>query len=104
MPNPYHYRTAINRLVRLTGPTNPSHVQLRAVIAIARELSPSNPRSAINNRMLQSIDAYEYARHTLRDLYDRADSLVGTGASHLGEADLASDSERDASEEDDDPL
>ncbi len=108
MPNPYHYRSTINRLTRLTGPSHPGYIRLRAVISLLRELSPANPRSAANNQMLQAVDPYEFARHKLRDLYDRADltktSPLGEGAPHLCGAEGAAFAGEKSPEEDDDPL
>ncbi len=112
MPNPYHYRSVINRLTRLADAPNPAYIQLRAVTALLRELSPTNPRSTANNQMLQSVDPYDYARHKLRDLYDHAAPLgeaalpfppplpLGEG---WGEGPPAS-AEDESSKEDDDPL
>ncbi len=99
MPNPYHYRSVINRLVRLSEATNPAHVRLKAVIALIRELSPSSPNRAINDQMLQTVDGFEFARHQLRDLYDRAHLL-----DHGQTAESTLVSEEEAPEKDDDPL
>ena len=76
MKNPFYYRSTINRLNQLMGPANPGHVRLRAVTRLLRELSPQSPGSAENVRTLRAIDAFEFARHKLRDLYDRPDSHV----------------------------
>ena len=76
MKNPFYYRSTINRLNQLMGPANPGHVRLRAVTRLLRELSPQSPGSAENVRTLRAIDAFEFARHKLRDLYDRPDSMV----------------------------
>lgn len=102
MPNPYHYRAHIDRLTRLTEASNPGYIRLRAVIKLLRELSPANPRSAANNRLLHSVDAYDFARHKLRDLYDNALPPLPLGEGS-GEGPLAL-TEDDPSEEDDDPL
>lgn len=99
MPNPYHYRSVVNRLVRLSEATNPAHVRLKAVIALIRELSPSNPNRAINDQMLRSVDGSEFARHQLRDLYDRAHPL---DQGPTAEPTLTT--EEEAPDEDDDPL
>ena len=125
MPNPYHYRAHIDRLTRLTEGSNPGYIRLRAVIALLRELSPANPRSAANNRLLHSVDPFDLARHKLRDLYDHTQTspLGGAcpapdagGAPHAcgaegaapAQSEAASGSptltEDDSSEEDDDPL
>ena len=99
MPNPYHCRSVINRLVRLSEATNPAHVRLRSVIALIRELSPSNPNRAMNDQMLQSVDVFVFARHQLRDLYDRAHPL-----DHGQTAESTLTMVEEAPEEDDDPL
>ena len=106
MKNPFYYRSTINRLNQLMGPANPGHVRLRAVTRLLRELSPQSPGSAENVRTLRAIDAFEFARHKLRDLYDRADSLLPASQPQpvpvLNGAPLLS--EEDQPEEDDDPL
>ena len=116
MPNPYHYRSAINRLTRLTGPSHPGYIRLRAVTALLRELSPANPRAAANNRMLQAVDSYDLARHQLRDLYDHADPAKTSESSFppplpLGEgwgegphSPTEDPTDEESPEEDDDPL
>ena len=108
MPNPFHYRSTIDRLTRLTGPSHPGYIRLRAVNALLRELSPANPQSAANNQMLQAVDSWDLARHKLRDLYDRDDltktSPLGGGAPHLCGAEGAALTEEESPEEDDDPL
>ncbi len=75
MPNPYHFRATIQRLSRLSEPTNPAHIRLKATCALVTELSPSNPRHQLNMDMLQAVDAFDFARHKLRDLYDSAEPL-----------------------------
>ena len=121
MPNPYHYRAHINRLTRLTTSPNPGYIRLKAVCALLRELSPANPHSAVNNRMLQSIDPYEFARHKLRDLYDHASHHTKVAPAQAGASSQISLylplplgegwgegsptlTEQESPEEDDDPL
>ena len=76
MPNPFHFRSAINQLTRLAALPNPAHVRLRALSAMAAHLSPANPRRELLQRMLRDANQYEFARHQLRDLYDRANPLT----------------------------
>ena len=110
MPNPYHYRSFINRLARQAGQSNPGYVRLRALTALLRELAPTNPRSAENIRLFQAVDAFDYARHTLRDLYDRAPlpaSISEPGLVPAGSGPAALNlltEEEQLAEEDDDPL
>ena len=104
MKNPFYYRSTINRLNQLMGPANPGHVRLRAVTRLLRELSPQSPGSAENVRTLRAIDAFEFARHKLRDLYDRPDSMVLALEPAPGLSEDLAPSEEDQPEEDDDPL
>ena len=99
MPNPYRYRSVLNRLARLTDASHPAHVRVDAAVTLAKELSPANPRCDLIRQMLQAVDPYEFARHSLRDLYDRAVPLV-----HEQSAESAQPPEEAAPEEDDDPL
>ena len=106
MQNPFYYRSVIHRLTRLVGRPNPDYIRLRAVAQLLRELDPGNPRAAANIRMLREVDAFEFARHKLRDLYDRADSLVPSSEeSHRTAPEHEPvPSQEEQSEEDDDPL
>ena len=111
MPNPYHFRARINRL---TTPSNAGYVRLRAVSAILRELSPANPRAAINNQMLQAVDSYDFARHQLRDLYDNASPHLNVAPAKAGAVPAqlevapaqagAVPTQEESTEEDEDPL
>ena len=109
MPNPYRYRAVINRLASLADAPNPGHVQVAAAATLARELSPANPRRALIQQMLHAVDAFEYARHKLRDLYDHAapatDLVAPRAACPALDAGAGADLQDDESlEEDDDPL
>ncbi len=75
MPNPYHYRAHIDRLWRAANSDIPAYKQLKALKALVREMFPPNPNAARNNRLYHATDPYDVARHLLRDLHDRADSL-----------------------------
>ena len=97
MPNPFHHRAAIERLVRLSERPNPGHVRLAAVIKLIKATCPGNP----GNQLLLEAHPYEFARHKLRDLYDRAEPLVVT-QSHAA-IDAGSD-EEESPEEAEDPL
>ena len=102
MPNPFHYRSIIQRLAGLADASNPAHVSLAAAATLARELSPANPRRESIQRLLRDADPFAFARHKLRDLYDRAEPLGPEPAQDPLEADpLPSDDE--PLEEDDDP-
>ena len=97
MPNPFHHRAAIDRLLRLSDKPNPAHVRLAAVIKLINATRPGNP----GNQLLLEAHPYEFARHKLRDLYDRSDSAVGTRTSVT--IDVASEDE-ESIEESDAPL
>ena len=99
MQNPYHYRTVVNRLWRIANGPHPGYICLRALDALAGDFTPHSPRFAIAQQMLRAVDPYEYARHLLRDLYDRADPF-----DHSQATDLTLLQEEELSEEDDDPL
>ena len=75
MPNPFHLANAVQRLGRLTDRAQPPHVRLQAASALVDALSPANPRHDDIKRMLQEANPFQLARHKLRDLYDRPDSL-----------------------------
>ena len=104
MPNPYYFRSVVNRLWRIANGTHPGDVSVRTVNNLIKAFPPDIPRYAAAQQMLKAIDAYEYARHLLRDLYDRPGSLLpplplGEG---WGEGSLLT--EEEPTEEDDDPL
>ncbi len=99
MPNPYHYRTVVNRLWRIATGPQPGYIRLRALDKLAPDFTPGHPRFAIAQQMLRDVDPYEYARHLLRDLYDRTAPLARAPNSDLTLLD-----EQEPSEEDDDPL
>ena len=104
MPNPYYFRSVVDRLWRIANGTHPGDVPARAVNALIKEFPPDAHRYAVARQMLHAVDAYEYARHLLRDLYDRPGSLcpplpLGEG---WGEGPPALEDE--PPDEDDDPL
>ena len=102
MPNPFRYRRVLHDLARLSGPSYPPRVQLVAAGALAWELIPGSPRADLIRRMLQEANPVEFARHKLRDLYDRADPTVLTSAQEPPTH--TSLEEENPPEEDDDPL
>ncbi len=124
MPNPYHYRAHIDRLWRTANSDIPAYKQLKALKALVREMFPPNPNAARNNRLYHTTDPYDVARHLLRDLHDRADSLrpplpLGEGWGEGSPAKAGADpaqlkvapaqagappTEDEPPEEDDDPL
>ena len=101
MPTPLHYRATVHRLACLADPSRPAYIAVAAAGALARVLSPANPRHRIIQQMLQAADAFELARHKLRDLYDREPAVP---ASEHGLSCDARIEEEELSEEDDDPL
>lgn len=101
MPNPFHYRAVLERLARCADAPNPPHVQVAAAGALARELTPGTQRARIAQELLSAASPAEYARHKLRDLYDRAAQLI---LLPVEATDPTTNLEEDASEEDPDPL
>ena len=101
MPNPFHYRAVIDRLARCADAPNPPHVQVAAACALARELTPGTTRARIAQDMLGVASPVEYARHKLRDLYDRAAPLIVLPVDAAGPI---VDPEEEAAEDDADPL
>ena len=72
MPNPYYFRSVVDRLWRIANGTHPGDVSVRTVNNLIKAFPPGVSRYAAAQQMLRAVDAYEYARHLLRDLYDRA--------------------------------
>ena len=97
MPNPFYHRAAIDRLLRLSEKPNPAHVRLAAVIKLINATRPGNP----GNQLLLEAHPYEFARHKLRDLYDRPDSVLGTQSRVT--IDVTSEDD-ETTEESEDPL
>ena len=98
MPNPYYFRSVVDRLWRIANGTHPGDVPVRAVNALIKEFPPGVHRYAVAQEMFRAVDAYEYARHLLRDLYD----LSPVPAPAREPAPLLT--EEEFPEEDDDPL
>ena len=97
MANPFYHRAVVDRLLRLSEKPNPAHVRLAAVIKLIRATMPGNPV----NQLLLEAHPYEFARHKLRDLYDRSDQPV-TAKSQADTA--AGPEEEEPAEEPEDPL
>ena len=101
MPNPFHYRAVINRLARLTDAPYPPHVQVAAAVALSNELTPGSDRARLAQRLLMQANPFEFARHQLRDLYDRH----GPISPHPAEqADDDCPEEQETPDEPEDPL
>ena len=101
MPNPFFFRAAMYRLSRLAGPQNPPHVRLAATARLARVLMADTPRARLAQQLLQQANPFEFARHKLRDLYDRADSLCPEPSGAVGAPRFEEEEPLDESE---DPL
>ena len=97
MPNPFYHRAAIDRLLRLSEKPNPAHVRLAAVSKLINATRPGYP----GNQPLLEAHPYEFARHKLRDLYDRSDSVLGTQSRVT--IDVTSEDD-ETTEESEDPL
>ena len=97
MPNPFYHRAVVNQLVRLSERPNPSHIRLAAVIRLIKATAPGNP----GNQLLLEAHPYEFARHKLRDLYDRSDTLA---PAQSGVAIAAGPEQEESPEEAEDPL
>lgn len=112
MPNPFHFRAHIDRLSRLAAESNPAYVRLRALKGLVRELMPGTPRARLAQQLLEEANPYEFARHKLRDLYDRPGAVetspLGGGAPHLCGAEGAGpdrcSAEEELPEEPEEPL
>ena len=72
MPNPFHYRAAIDNLWRRANGNAPAYRRLNALDAMVRELFASTERARLNHQRYLATDPFDVARHKLRDLYDRA--------------------------------
>ena len=72
MPNPFHYRAAIDNLWRRANGNAPAYRRLNALDAIVRELFAPNDRARLNYQTYLATDPFDVARHKLRDLYDHA--------------------------------
>ena len=108
MPNPYHFRAAMDRLWRRANGPVPAYKQLDALDALVREMFAPNERARRNHRLYLATDPFDVARHLLRDLYDRADPSssppAGSGGRCLVETEGGSLQGQEPSDEDDDPL
>ena len=111
MPNPFHYRAAIDNLWRRANGNAPAYRRLNALDAIVRELFAPNERAQSNYQTYLTTDPFDVARHKLRDLYDHADPQQIEASSCLplplgegwGEGPHALP-EEELADEDDDPL
>ena len=101
MPNPFFFRAAMNRLSRLAGAQNPPAVRLAATVRLARVLMTDTPRARLAQQLLQQANPFEFARHKLRELYDRADSPY---PEPCGGADAPRLEEEEPLDEAEDPL
>ena len=116
MRNPYHFRTVVNRFWRIATDPGPGPAAVRALDALSGELKLGSPGYDAAQRMLRTVDAYDYARHLLRDLYDAKTSPSGGGAPTGAEGAAPAQTkvspaqagaalqEEEPSDEDDDPL
>ena len=102
MPTPIFYRATVQKLASLAGHSSPAHVSVAAAGALARLLSPANPQRRTIQQMLQAADAFELARHKLRDLHDRDDHAATI--TEPGPVSASPIEEEELTEEDDDPL
>ena len=104
MPNPFHYRAAIDNLWRRANGNAPAYRRLNALDAIVRELFAPNDRARLNYQTYLATDPFDVARHKLRDIYDHPALLLplplGEG---WGEGPHALP-EEESPDEDDDPL
>ena len=109
MPNPYYFRTVVNRLWRIANGTHPGDVSVRTVNNLIKAFPPDIPRYAAVQQMLNAVDAYDYARHLLRDLYDQTSPSGGSLCPPLPLGEGGGEGspvflEEEPPEEDDDPL
>ena len=106
MPTAIYYRAFVNRLAHLADARNPAHICVTAAGLMVPELSPANPRRELVQRLVRKVDLFAFARHKLRDLYDRTDPTVPapeeTPVSAPEQGPIAQ--EQEALEEEDDPL
>ena len=111
MPNPFHYRAAIDNLWRRANGNAPAYRRLNALDAIVRELFAPNERARLNYQRYLATDPFDVARHKLRDLYDQdapqhfehdhdAPQLFEVAPAQAG----AAHPEEESPDEDDDPL
>ena len=106
MPNPYHFRARIDRLVQQGFGDGPAYLQLKALDTLVRELHAPNDRARANYKMYLATDPYDVARHKLRDLYDHATPEASLCLPlPLGEGwGEGSPQSEEPADEDDDPL
>ena len=117
MPNPYYFRTVVNRLWRIANGSHPGDVSVRTVNNLIKAFPSDIPRYVAAQQMLNAVDAYDYARHLLRDLYDHAQTSPSRGGAPQGAEGAApaltevapaqagaGPQDEEAPEEDDDPL
>ena len=118
MPNPYYFRSVVDRLWRIANGSHPGDVSVRTVNNLIKAFPPGVSRYAAAQQLLRAVDAYEYARHLLRDLYDHAQTSPSGGGAPQGaegaapaqtkvapaQAGAALPTEEEPPDEDDDPL
>ncbi|MDE2986991.1 MAG: hypothetical protein OXT70_02920 [Chloroflexota bacterium] len=111
MPNPFHYRAAIDNLWRRANSNAPAYRRLNALDAIVRELFAPTERARLNYQRYLATDPFDVARHKLRDLYDHhapqhfehdhdAPQLFEVAPAQAG----AAHPEEETPDEDDEPL
>jgi len=111
MPNPFHYRAAIDNLWRRANSNAPAYRRLNALDAMVRELFAPTDRARLNYQRYLATDPFDVARHKLRDLYDQdapqhferdhdAPQLFEAAPAQAG----AAHPEEESPDEDDDPL
>ena len=117
MPNRYHFRARIDRLVQQGFGNGPGYLRVKALDTLVRELHAPNDRARANYQLYLATDPYDVARHKLRDLYDQPHRVAPAQAGAPSDASLlpplplgegwgeGSPAPAEATpEEDDDPL
>ena len=105
--NPFRYRARIEQIWRQTTEHTPSHIRIKALDAITRELFAPNPRAQANYALFLATDPFDVARHKLRDLYDSISPPASVGSALPPSPDggrCLVETEGGLPDEDDDPL